>query len=148
VRRYVAWVEDSEHVPAPAHRVRDALPDSFGRVLAPVALASLVVASIAAAGSIEDLADEAPLAVFTAVLGLPIAFVARMDRGAAVTRRVGSVLLGFALVLLVLLLVPFPDGGPIHAHRAVTLLLIASGAIAGVLAEGGPVPAWRERLSD
>ncbi|MEA2294806.1 MAG: UDP-glucose 4-epimerase [Solirubrobacteraceae bacterium] len=147
VRRYVDWIEETEHVPAPRQRLADALP-SAGRVLGPVALASLVVASIAAAGSIDDLADKAPVAVFTAVLGLPIALVVRMDRGAAVTRRVGSVLLGFAVVLLVLLLLPLPDGGPIHGHPGVTLLLVASGAVSGVLAEGGPVPAWRERLSD
>jgi len=71
-------------------------------VLAPVALAGLLVACIAAAGSLDDVADEAPLAMLTMVLGLPLALTATMDRQAPRTRHVGAGMLVLALVLLLI----------------------------------------------
>jgi UDP-glucose 4-epimerase len=147
VRRYVNWLEALDPAPVPRHRLKDVLP-SPARVLWPVALAALVVASLAAAGSIDELADKAPLAVLVMALGFPIALAAGMDTEAVLTRRIGSVLLGLAAVLVVLLLLPVPSGGPVHDHRDVAMLMIASATISGLLARAGLGPVWRERPSD
>jgi hypothetical protein len=70
---------------------------------------------------------------------LPLALVARMERGAAVTRRLGAGLLALALVLGCWLVLPLPGGGAVHDHRVITLLVAVSSAAAGLIA-GGPPP--------
>ena len=142
MRRYVAWLEAAEVAPPVRPHLPDALP-ALRRALGLVVLAGLLVALVAAAGSIDEVADEVPLGVLTVLLGLPVALVAGLERGSALARRVGSGVLVVAGALLVALVLPVPMGGALHAHWAATLLLVASCTASAVYAGVGRPPALR-----
>jgi UDP-glucose 4-epimerase len=135
VRQYVRWLE-REAPAAPRRRVTEALP-GLRHVVAPVGFVGALAAVLAAAGSVDGVVDEAPVAAEVMAMALPLALVSRMQRGAAATRRLGATLVAIACVLTCWLLLPLPGGGAVHDHRVVALLMAVSTATAGILA-GGP----------
>ena len=139
VRRYIAWLDAVEAAPPVRAHLPDALP-ALRRALLPAVLVGLLVAVVAAAGSIDEVADEVPLGMLTMLIGLPVALVTRLERGSALARRVGSGLLVLAVALLAAVLLPVPGGGALHAHWAATLLLAGSLTVAGAYSGAAGLP--------
>jgi UDP-glucose 4-epimerase len=130
VRRYVSWLDAVEAAPPVRPHLPDALP-ALRRALVPAVLVGLLAAVVAAAGSIDEVADEVPLGMLTMLIGFPVALVTRLDRGSALSRRVGSGLFVLAIALVAAVLLPVPGGGALHTHWAATLLLAGSLTVAG-----------------
>ena len=122
--------------------------ETVRRVLFPLALLGVIVACLAAAGSVEEIIHEAPLAVITMMVALAggAGLEPGMERRGS--RRLGLGFWSLAGLLLLLLVAPLPGSDELTGHPVVLLLLAASAAIAAGLATGKPSPAWRERLSD
>ncbi len=152
VRRYVASVLEPAPAPArapvPPPRPLAERLDPLRRLLAPLALLGVIVASLAAAGSVNDILDEAPLATLAMAVALPVALVRTLNWAPQTRRRLAAGFGTLGILLLAALVVPLPRTGAFTDHPAVVLLLVASSAIAAILATGGPLPALRERLSD
>ncbi|MGI8621900.1 MAG: NAD-dependent epimerase/dehydratase family protein [Solirubrobacteraceae bacterium] len=148
VRRYVASVRSPAPATVPVTRPLAERLATVRRLLAPLALLGVIVAVLSAAGSLEQIADKAPLAALAMAVALPVALVRTLDWAPAARKRLATGFWALAGGLLVALLTPLHGTQPAHDHPAVVGLLVASSCVAAVLAMGGPLPAWRERLSD
>ncbi len=148
VRRYVASVRERDHAPVAAPVSLAARMDMLRRVVFPLALLGVIVACLAAAGSVEQVIDEFPLAVLTMVVALPVTLVWSQDWGTVARRRLGLGFWSLSALLLLLLVAPLPRSDELTGHPIVLVLLAVSAAIAAGLATGRPLPAWRERVSD
>ena len=148
VRRYVESVRASEGRRVAIRRPLGERLETVRRVLSPLALLGVIVACLAAAGSVDEVLSEAPLAVITMTVALPVALVWSLDWGVVARRRLGLGFWSLSGLLLLLLVAPLPGSDELTGHPVVLVLLAVSAAIAAGLATGKPLPAWRERLSD
>jgi UDP-glucose 4-epimerase len=138
VRRYIDSVREPHAVAvARAHPVAD-----FWRVarqlLAPLALLGGVVACLAAAGSVEQVIDAAPVAAFAMALALPAALVRAGSWSPTGRLRLAK---GFWIVsaaLLLAMFIPAPGTGAATDHREVVLLIVAATVTAAIFAAGSP----------
>jgi UDP-glucose 4-epimerase len=146
VRRYVAAVRDGD--PVPARWSALARLRVLRQVVAPLALVGVVVASLAAIGSVDRVVDEAPLAALAMAVALPLALVHTVAWSSAARRRLGATFRTITAALLLALVVPLPGTDAATDHLDVLLLLVASTTTAAVLATGGPLAVWRERFSE
>jgi UDP-glucose 4-epimerase len=148
VRRYVASVRSHDALPEfPPRSLVERLA-VLRRVASPLALLGVIVACVSAAGSIEQVLDEAPLAILAMMIALPLTLVWSVDWGSAARRRIRVGFWALAALLLLAFVTPVPGLSAVAAHRVVTLALAGSAAIAAIRTTGGPLPAWRGRLGD
>jgi UDP-glucose 4-epimerase len=103
------------------------------RVLTPTLLLGVVVACLAAAGSSDEIADEAPLALFAMALGLPIAVATAVDWTRPARRLLRQALCGLALACVLLSALAVPGTGLVHAHPVLLLSLAASSLAAAAI---------------
>ncbi len=148
VRRYVASLAAPRAPVAVPARDRPALVATVGRVLAPTVLLGVLVACLAAAGSVEQIAAEAPVALFAMAIGLPIAVATALDWSAPGRRLLRQALLGLATGCVVLFAVHVPGTGAVHQHAALALSLAASSLVAAGLTLGGARATLRPRSSE
>ena len=152
VRRYVASVRESAVAsPSRPGAVRRWV-DTVRRVLFPLALLGVIVACLAAAGSVEQVIDEFPLAALATTVALPsllvtLAVGAWTAASRASGRSAGS---GFwSLSALLLLLRCALPGSCCAGASTVVLLLLAVAAATRRSRDRAAVPAWqrpRQRL--
>ncbi len=148
VRRYVESVRDKDRAAVVAPVPSAARVDTIRRVVFPLALLGVIVACLAAAGSVEQVIDEFPLAAVTMVVALPVTLVWGLDWGVTARRRLGLGFWSLSALLFLLLVAPLPGSDELTRHPMVLLLLAISAAIAAGLATGRPLPAWRPRVSE
>jgi hypothetical protein len=150
VRRYVAWLTAAPRVlPSTPGRARraGALATRVARVLVPTALLGLIVAAVTAAGSLSQVAQEAPEALVAMALAFPPALAMAFDWPSATRRRLRAAFLAVAGLAALSLILPIPGIDMARAHPVVALLGIASSSAAAGLANVR-VAFWRERFSD